>query len=63
MLLNAAKFQGYSFYHSWVVKGKPIGGGIKFPPPPPTQIRVKKGCSKVRIIKILWHVIDGWKWN
>ena len=25
MLLNAAKFQGYSFYRFWVIKGKPIG--------------------------------------
>ena len=62
MLLNAAKFQGYSFYRSWVVKRKPIGSGIKLPLPP-TQIRVKKGCSKVRIINRLWHPIDGWKWN
>ena len=23
MLLNAAKCQGYSFYHFWVIKGKP----------------------------------------
>ena len=27
MLLNAAKFYGYSFCHFWVIKGKPIGGG------------------------------------
>ena len=26
MLLNAAKFQGYSFYCFWVIKGKPTGG-------------------------------------
>ena len=26
MLLNAAKFQGYSFYRFWVIKGKPTGG-------------------------------------
>ena len=25
MLLNAAKFQGYSFYHFWVIKEKPTG--------------------------------------
>ena len=35
MLLNAAKFQGYSFYRSWVIKGKPTGGGLKLPPPHP----------------------------
>ena len=27
MLLNAAKCQGYSFYHFWVIKEKPTGGG------------------------------------
>ena len=36
MLLNVAKFQGYSFYHFWVIKGNPTGrGGVKSPPPPP----------------------------
>ena len=29
MLLNVAKFQGYSFYRFWVIKGKPTGGGVK----------------------------------
>ena len=38
MLLNAAKFQGYSCYRFWVIKGKPTGGGGKLPHP--TQIRV-----------------------
>ena len=33
MLLNAAKFQGYSFYNFWVIKGKPFGGK-NYPPPP-----------------------------
>ena len=27
MLLNAAKFQDYSFYRFRVIKGKPTGGG------------------------------------
>ena len=27
MLLNAAKFQGYSFYGFWVINRKPTGGG------------------------------------
>ena len=41
MLLNAAKFQDYSFYRFSVIKGKPTGG-MKLPPfPPRTQIRVK----------------------
>ena len=37
ILLNAAKSQGYSFYRSWVIKGKQTGrgGAIKLPCPPP----------------------------
>ena len=27
MLLNAAEYQGYSFYRFWVIKGKSTGGG------------------------------------
>ena len=38
MLLNAAKFQGYSFYCFWVIKENPTGKGVKLSP---TQIRVK----------------------
>ena len=34
MLLNAAKFQDYSFYCFWVIKGKPTGRGLKLPPSP-----------------------------
>ena len=45
MLRNAAKFQGYSFYRFWVIKGKPTGRGGNPPRPPalptPTQIRIK----------------------
>ena len=41
MLLNAAKFQRYSFYRFWVIKGKPTWGGGGEITPPPTQIRVK----------------------
>ena len=37
MLMNAAKFQGYSFNRFWVIKGKPTGG-VKLPPP---HIRVE----------------------
>ena len=32
--LKATKFQGYSFYHFWVIKGKLTGGRVKLPPPP-----------------------------
>ena len=45
-LLNAAKCQGYSFLHFWVIKGEPTG--VKLSPSPfPTQIRVKyaNGCK------------------
>ena len=40
MLLNVAKFQGYSCFCSWVIKGKPTGEE-NYPPSPPTQIRAK----------------------
>ena len=33
--LNAANFQGYSFYRFWVIKGKPTRGEVKSPPPLP----------------------------
>ena len=32
MLLIAEKFQGYSFYRSWVIKGKPTIEGGNFTP-------------------------------
>ena len=35
MLLNAAKFQGYSFYRFCVIKGKPTDWGRGVKPPPP----------------------------
>ena len=37
ILLNAAKYQGYSFYRFWVIKEKPTRGqeGIKLPPAHP----------------------------
>ena len=35
MLLNAEKCQGYSFYHFWVIKGKPIRGKTTLPNPLP----------------------------
>ena len=40
ILLNAAKFQGCSFYHFWVIKGKPTGWGGGKITPHPFQIRV-----------------------
>ena len=40
ILLNAAKFQGYSSYRFWIIKGKPTRGGWGGKTPP-HQIRVK----------------------
>ena len=34
ILLNVAKFQGYSFYHFWVIKGKQTGENYARPLPP-----------------------------
>ena len=35
MLLNPAKYQGYSFYRFWVIKEKPTTrAGVKLPHPP-----------------------------
>ena len=44
MWLNTTKFQGYSIYCFWVIKGKPTGGrgGVKLPlPPPPPRLGLK----------------------
>ena len=38
MLVNAAEFQGYSFYRFWITKGKPTG---KIPPPPPPTLGLR----------------------
>ena len=43
MLLNPAKFQGYSFYRFWVIRGKPTGGLKRHPHH--TQIRVNLHTS------------------
>ena len=66
-LLNAGKFQGYSFYGFWVIKGKPTGGGWNPNPPPPplthththTQISVNgvQDCSLISrnfLLLLLW---------
>ena len=54
MLLNAAKCQGYCFYHFWIVKGKPTGG--KITPYPPSQTHILKlGLikSRLKVIQII----------
>ena len=40
MLLNTAKFQGYSFYRFWVIKEKPTGG-VKLTPPSPPRLELR----------------------
>ena len=47
MQLNAAKCQGYSFYHFWSIKGKPTGGGL----PPPARLGLSGKYSQ----KLLDH--------
>ena len=39
-LLNAVKFQGYSFCRFWVIKEKPTGGKIT-PSPLPLRLSIK----------------------
>ena len=54
MLLNATKFQGYSFYLFWVIEGKPTcwgGGGVKLSrPPPPTPFKPSSYISCLLLI-------------
>ena len=60
MLLNAAKCQGCSFYHFWVIKGKPIGGGgggIKLSP---TQIRAKHVESYLLMVSKNYRNMFWW---
>ena len=46
MLLNATKFQSYSFYCFWVIKGKPTGGGYSYPRPIPPRLGLnRKGMA------------------
>ena len=55
ILLNAAKFQGYSF---WVIKGKPTwgrGGKITLPPRPPfPRPRLGLMCKMASILDNFW---------
>ena len=64
MLLNTAKFQGYSFNRFRVIKEKPTEG-LKLPPP--TQIRVnlnnKKSTMKFNgeiTLNLGWHLNKIW---
>ena len=53
MLLNPAKFQGYSFYRFWVIKVKPTGAGGKIIPPP------RLGLNTGKKIEYCYSLIDG----
>ena len=43
-LLNAAKYQGYSFYRFGIIKGKPTGG-VKLPPTPTPRLGLNSVLS------------------
>ena len=58
VILNAAKYQGYSFYRFWVIKEKTTGGRVKLPPH--TQIRVKNYKSSKKMIESFFN-IDNFK--
>ena len=61
ILLKAAKFQGYSFYYFWVIKGKPTGGGVKLAPPH-TQIRVNWNENFDYFFTWSLFLADQWRW-
>ena len=52
MLLNAAKCQGYSFYHFWVITGKPIKKGCKITPCL-AQIRLKLFADDTSLFSVV----------
>ena len=56
MLLNAGKIQGYSFYHFWVIKKKPIAGG-GYTIPPLIQIRFKIYSKRILVLSIWKHLV------
>ena len=53
MLLNVAKFQGYSFYRFWVVKGKPTrgGGGVGKITPPSPRLGLKSSKESMLFVE------------
>ena len=67
MLLNDAKCQGYSFYHSWVIKRKSTGGvGGKITPLPPrlglSSIyggTVMQANSDHALCLLSWHILTN----
>ena len=52
MLLNAGKFQGYSFYHFLGIKGKPTGWGVKLHLPHAPRLGLNKSfCNTTNVKK------------
>ena len=58
MLVNVAKFQGYSFCHFWVIKGKTTGGegGVKFYSPLPRLGLKYPEVLSFTLILLIWVV-------
>ena len=54
MLLNAAKFRGYSFYHFWVIKGNPTGRGCGWGRITPTH------PPRLGLIRTCFSHVDSW---
>ena len=54
---KCCKYQGYSFYRSLVIKGKPtegggtVGGGVKIPPTHPPWLELMKNQINFYMIK------------
>ena len=59
MLPNAAKCQGYSFYRSWVIKGKQTGGEVNYLIHTKTHTHTQRHTRTPR----LGLMIELWKWK
>ena len=64
MLLNAAKFQGYSFYRFWVIKEKPTSG-VKFPLNPQSGQTQSNNSLAIRrrIVWLYLTILWSWRWQ
>ena len=64
MLLNTAKFQGYSFYRFWVIKEKPTRG-VKFPLNPQSGQTQSNNSLAIRrrIVWLYLTILWSWRWQ